>query len=65
MLNLSAVAFWADIHPVRNYSGIDDEGRIAFGAKIGKAFLASHQICGGFLAFYTDGCGFLSHNAPS
>lgn len=65
MLNLPAVAFWADIHPVRDHSGIDDEGRIAFVAKIGKAFLASHQVCGGFLTFYTDGRVFLSHNFSS
>jgi hypothetical protein len=65
MLDLSAVAFGADIDPVRDYSGIDGERRITVAAKTGKAFLASHQIYGGFPAFYTDGRGFLSHPIPS
>ncbi|HEX9715365.1 MAG TPA: hypothetical protein VGA28_06705, partial [Desulfurivibrionaceae bacterium] len=65
MLNLPAVAFGADIHPVRDHPGIDGERRKTFAAKIGKAFLASHQACGGFLAFYTNGCGFLFHGFPS
>jgi len=42
MFDLPAVAFGADIHPVRDYSGIGDERRITFAAKTGKAFLASH-----------------------
>lgn len=65
MLDLPAVAFWADIYPVRDYPGIENERRETSGAKIGEAFLATHQTCRGFPAFYTDGRGFLCHNAPS
>jgi hypothetical protein len=65
VLDLSAIAFGAEIYLVCYHTGIDDKRWITSTTKTGEAFLEFHQTCGGLLTFYTDGLGFLSHyNSP-
>jgi hypothetical protein len=58
--HLGQISILSGITPVSTVNGGKHSPQ-----KIGKAFLASHQACGGFLAFYTNGCGFLFHGFPS